>query len=88
MRGKGLRCCIKVASGGITPAHAGKRNGITMADLKDKDHPRACGEKPPLTCACTCVMGSPPRMRGKDDDNVDVSDKVGITPAHAGKSKN
>ena len=72
---------------GITPAYAGKRlHGSCHAELTG-DHPRVCGEKVLLVLRLLCVMGSPPRMRGKADSE-DAEDKGGrITPAYAGKSR-
>ena len=44
-RGKaGVGGCTPVA-GGITPAHAGKRNSVAVSGLQSRDHPRTRGEK-------------------------------------------
>ena len=53
---------------------------------KKEDHPRACGEKKLDIIPNLCVVGSPPRMRGKDAGGCSFSQRVGITPAYAGKS--
>ena len=50
------------------------------------DHPRACGEKPRLPVIMDVALGSPPRMRGKDQGFIVQITCKGITPAHAGKS--
>ena len=52
MRGK-----VPVALGfyffpGITPARAGKSDLLDSFGLGEKDHPRACGEKPVKINAC------------------------------------
>ena len=38
-----------------------------MARDIHEDHPRVCGEKDLLMAAQNFKLGSPPRMRGKDD---------------------
>ena len=45
MRGKGI--CYQLGKGlfGITPAYAGKRDGLDELRVLEKDHPRLCGEK-------------------------------------------
>ena len=50
----------------ITPAHAGKSSDYKAPHLLPGDHPRACGEKISLPLHFLLVLGSPPRMRGKD----------------------
>ena len=50
-----------------------------------RDHPRVCGEKGPARYIAALVWGSPPRMRGKDDEKADADILKGITPAYAGK---
>ena len=70
----------------ITPACAGKSYLPYRSQPAQKDHPRVCGEKPPVAFMMNFVMGSPPRVRGK---GVDVSSRqsgIRITPACAGKS--
>ena len=50
------------------------------------DHPRVCGEKQTQLLPSFLLLGSPPRMRGKEclTDEVEVVQR--ITPAYAGKS--
>ena len=50
------------------------------------DHPRTCGEKISIITMNIHHLGSPPHMRGKEDDGIYISRIDGITPAHAGKS--
>ena len=69
----------------ITPAHAGKSPDVRRRTRKHEDHPRACGEKFGSTQPAPDSGGSPPRMRGKDDDGGGTVCQLGITPAHAGK---
>ena len=87
MRGKVRVRIYKVPRPGITPAYAGKSSGVVFGWCRGKDHPRVCGEK--RTTAQNSLMwaGSPPRMRGKDQDKNGNNRTSGITPAYAGKSQ-
>ena len=69
----------------ITPAYAGKRYAARLSVHRHEDHPRVCGEKLQNCRMFSAVMGSPPRMRGKDFVPTEwvVNDR--ITPAYAGK---
>ena len=66
MRGKEEEVPIGTLRNRITPAHAGKSQGVCNAAWLEKDHPRACGEKPPDLDGSEATQGSPPRMRGKE----------------------
>ena len=46
-----------------------------------------CGEKMMKAGSNCAMLGSPPRMRGKDDEGRLKLRHVGITPAYAGKSR-
>ena len=86
MRGKGAWYLCIVLFTGITPAYAGKsqvRSGV--ASLR-WDHPRVCGEKLWVLTIPSCLVGSPPRMRGKAGRVGANVLGTGITPAYAGKS--
>ena len=50
-----------------------------------RDHPRVCGEKILGLLLKTGLLGSPPRVRGKDMIWAYLTTTVGITPACAGK---
>ena len=66
VRGKGAWKHGKETWVGITPACAGKRvQRISFAPLL-WDHPRVCGEKSHSLRPSAVVVGSPPRVRGKD----------------------
>ena len=69
MRGKELLLVFRHGVGGITPAHAGKSGICTGCLHAAPDHPRACGEKPGRKGVIRPVQGSPPRMRGKDQES-------------------
>ena len=85
MRGKDDLLRRPEASGGITPAHAGKSDLKEAQKHMRKDHPRTCGEKRDFILEEQCGWGSPPHMRGKGAA-IDLSTAANrITPAHAGK---
>ena len=71
----------------VSPAYAGKRRSGTASRTSRRDHPRACGEKKRTVADNVAPQGSPPRMRGKERYFVWQEDGTGITPAHAGKSR-
>ena len=85
MRGKDAGCLVHHEKHRITPACAGKRQPSSHVEACVWDHPRVCGEKPPLEETGNPVQGSPPRMRGKDGVNDSAQAVTGITPACAGK---
>ena len=81
VRGRGFHC----PTSGITPAYAGKRNFWRLRCGSMWDHPRVCGEKFPGWELQKCVVGSPPRMRGKAGTESSTPTSARITPAYAGK---
>ena len=66
LRGKGLHRGTEGALHGITPAFAGKRQPHRREHGRNRDHPRVCGEKRPSLPKNPPLLGSPPRMRGKE----------------------
>ena len=85
VRGKG-HCFLHLDfQKGTTPARAGKRRISIAATGSLKDHPRACGEKLTYILYLSDFVGSPPRVRGKVEDQSATADITGITPARAGK---
>ena len=86
-RGRGKEYAQKaaVATGGITPAWAGKSLGHAVAQGCTRDHPRVGGEKGVPNLVVNRMPGSPPRGRGKDREGLHRHQKRGITPAWAGK---
>ena len=85
MRGKVRHMPLPFLQDRITPAYAGKSTPVQDCSCKHEDHPRLCGEKNSTTGNERRLVGSPPPMRGKDDEGTATKDKVGITPAYAGK---
>ena len=86
MRGKRLRRVLAFLNERITPADAGKTDKLSYSKLKDRDHPRGCGENTRFATLNCVVAGSPPRMRGKQCIIVIHGAKARITPADAGKT--
>ena len=86
--GRGKVCArIRIAPvRGITPAWAGKRHLRRRTAWNRRDHPRVGGEKRALFGELVYPLGSPPRRRGKDGNEVQLIAAEGITPAWAGKS--
>ena len=87
VRGKGVRLPPLHVPAGITPAYAGKRLQNDKGNIYGRDHPRVCGEKPTSYCLPRHIMGSPPRMRGKEHVRLRQQHSPRITPAYAGKSR-
>ena len=86
MRGKEKARCGLDFPARITPAYAGKRKSKGPPTRNPRDHPRVCGEKAAIFRAVCVPKGSPPRMRGKEASIFDDGQRLGITPAYAGKS--
>ena len=84
-RGKGVYATIIPISKGITPAWAGKRPLQSSGDIRGWDHPRIGGEKATAFGSTVTEMGSPPRGQGKEVKSLLYFNRVGITPAWAGK---
>ena len=87
MRGKLPPFVLLFLGGRITPAHAGKTSKSALTGCSPPDHPRACGENSDASRTPTTTNGSPPRMRGKPSCCRPFIRSLGITPAHAGKTR-
>ena len=85
MRGKDNRPRYPGTCPGITPAHAGKSAYYTDVLQLRRDHPRVCGEKALKSWLMSGDVGSPPRVRGKEQMEQGAGRLWGITPACAGK---
>ena len=77
---------IIISKPGITPACAGKRYTHLNQSGCLQDHPRVCGEKSLSRTIAQAKIGSPPRVRGKDNSVDTCYHEIRITPACAGKS--
>ena len=87
MRGKVEIHCRCVFDVGITPAYAGKSDGLSSLNQFLKDHPRVCGEKDPNEGEHGKPKGSPPRMRGKVQIALDFCVSVEDHPRVCGEKK-
>ena len=85
MRGKGPKGARPLLDTRITPAYAGKSVRLFGLQGPGRDHPRVCGEKLKAKAVGAMASGSPPRMRGKGKRVLQNLERVGITPAYAGK---
>ena len=86
MRGKEFVNHNRSRQSGITPAYAGKSLACRSFLISHRDHPRVCGEKKLCCSVLTSIIGSPPRMRGKESSTLMKNMEMRITPAYAGKS--
>ena len=71
---------------GITPACAGKTSSSSNAVFSSRDHPRVCGKDAALHGCYRVRQGSPPRVRERLLVRVRLANRLGITPACAGKT--
>ena len=86
VRGKRFVCDRGISHERITPAGAGKTTQPARDCPSCQDHPRRCGENLPDFKFSGDVKGSPPQVRGKHSVRVLLQQRVGITPAGAGKT--
>ena len=86
-RGKLLTGRENCALCGLIPAHAGKTRGLAGRRTSQGAHPRSRGENSGPSSFCQSAWGSSPLTRGKHDDGVAPRARVGLIPAHAGKTK-
>ena len=70
----------------LTPACAGKTNTHNPCCNRVRAHPRVCGENTEEFVNKVPVTGSPPRVRGKQDQYVECITPGRLTPACAGKT--
>ena len=87
VRGKLARSTGKTPTPGITPACAGKTTRNGRRAPRSEDHPRVCGENAVEAAKKALSEGSPPRVRGKQEQLLRIDDEDRITPACAGKTR-
>ena len=88
MRGVRPHICPLRRFWGITPACAGSTFVAISYHLKDRDHPRVCGEYYGAPVPLDSFLGSPPRVRGVHSLSSLGIVLHGITPACAGSTRN
>ena len=72
---------------GLIPAHAGKTRSRPCALFPQRAHPRSRGENERGAHMATAAAGSSPLTRGKLDGAGPVGVRLGLIPAHAGKTR-
>ena len=87
MRGKPNSATRAVITCRITPAGAGKTEGVYLFAPPKEDHPRRCGENRASMDPFTANNGSPPQVRGKHNATHQSIADNRITPAGAGKTR-
>ena len=73
-------------AGGLIPAHAGKTDTGVMPSRAWPAHPRSRGENVGLLKGDQIQAGSSPLTRGKRGLLVGHAERLGLIPAHAGKT--
>ena len=86
MRGKPAQSSAAPPPPRLIPAHAGKTCSLTAMVFALRAHPRACGENDEESIGPPSLIGSSPRMRGKQHLRIRDGVPDGLIPAHAGKT--
>ena len=86
-RGRVDQSKLDLAVVGITPAWAGKSFQLILYLHDRTDYPRVGGEEGSRRKISTSGRGLPPRGRGRGTGARARSNRQGITPAWAGKSR-
>ena len=85
-RGKRAAASEPPAMSGLIPAHAGKTEVLRFLIVSHWAHPRSRGENV-VGCATVVVAsGSSPLTRGKPACTIRRARRIGLIPAHAGKT--
>ena len=85
-RGKRIRQIRTVAGRRLIPAHAGKTRRPPRARSTSTAHPRSRGENGVGGGRVTMSVGSSPLTRGKHQSGGRRRRRMGLIPAHAGKT--
>ena len=85
-RGKLCEEALRVAGGGLIPAHAGKTPTSSQPRTVARAHPRSRGENHGAYFGSSGVPGSSPLTRGKHVDCHTHRPPIRLIPAHAGKT--
>ena len=72
---------------GLIPAHAGKTRSSPPRRIRLPAHPRSRGENSPASEPQMPTPGSSPLTRGKHPDDGADGGRLGLIPAHAGKTR-
>ena len=71
----------------LIPAHAGKTRWFPATELTARAHPRSRGENPRVRSPSAAASGSSPLTRGKQSLWKVGITRIGLIPAHAGKTR-
>ena len=85
-RGKLVAAGRAGAKGGLIPAHAGNTTRLAHLAFPLRAHPHSCGENSRARSSGVAPNGSSPLTRGKRGAAVPASRRIGLIPAHAGKT--
>ena len=86
-RGKHRRQAQRPGRAGLIPAHAGKTTTNTRIRKTLRAHPRSRGENTQVGMEPPGGAGSSPLTRGKHQVRRRLRDRLGLIPAHAGKTR-
>ena len=86
-RGKLRRDRCPVLRHGLIPAHAGKTTTSTRSPKTSRAHPRSRGENIRPRLVVWENVGSSPLTRGKQNMTRATRWRLGLIPAHAGKTR-
>ena len=86
VRGKRGRCRRRPLHRGLIPARAGKTRAGASTIRRRRAHPRACGENAGNSYEEMSMMGSSPRVRGKQPQRRPTPSPPRLIPARAGKT--
>ena len=86
VRGAPCACARQGLAPRIIPARAGSTSSAILSQLSGRDHPRSCGEHPPIHMSVRCVPGSSPLVRGAPAITPVLLSTSGIIPARAGST--
>ena len=85
-RGKHYRAALSLRRLGLIPAHAGKTAPAAPPLKGNRAHPRSRGENKTISPIASRRAGSSPLTRGKHTRRRRRRVRVGLIPAHAGKT--
>ena len=68
----------------IIPTRVGTSIEKIIYIVPNRDHPHACGDKPPPLLICFPLLGSSPRVWGQDLIDCQILDYCGIIPTRVG----
>ena len=86
-RGKRFYSWAASVRPGLIPAHAGKTERSDAPGAGQQAHPRSRGENDTTTARAAAGMGSSPLTRGKHPQWIKDLIRLGLIPAHAGKTR-